>query len=281
MPVLTTTQFVHARDTLARCPEDIPVADWLYQRWFHQMSGQTCAYPGAGDYQVVCADSQPYQPGWTVVQNEISGQAAAVKVTDGTRQRVVAPPHVFAEDPTILVLQPGTKVCVNPIACAPNEGFFHLHSLGWQREGMPVHRKRLYFSIVPGSELAFVRQCLISASPVACWSMKILCEQSSCGRRDVAVMYLQENESLEESWMARLIEELGECLLSNPLPMTVELAPGVSLAPDLSSERSFGQIVCDALADAVPILDSQNDPDVQLDSLNQQLQDLLSSGFVA
>jgi len=238
-----------ARRLLAahRGPE--AAADLLYAGWYHATGTRMHSYPTQSAYLAVILDPARFEPGWTVTRAGLPGQAGAVEIARDGRRRIAAPPLVAPADDAALIFEVGTPVVAFPLEPAESGGFWHVASLVWQAAGPPEPRRRLYFALREGRERAFARHFTALADPAASWSLKLLTGICPAGRRDPAVAYLPATLSLETGWVADILAAAGPLVGDDPPPGTKPIAPGIASAPDRELARSFGQLLCETLAD--------------------------------
>lgn len=222
--------------------------EMLYAQWYHACDDRTRIYPPPGTYLAAILDPDRFEAGWTVSKTGLPGLAGCVEIASGSRVRAVAPPFVAPEPAQALVFETGMPVRVFPHAAAQSGGFWHVTSPVWESRGMPERRRRIYFGLADGAECDFASTFTFHADPTVAWSMKCLTGNSQAGRRDGAVAYLPVEASLESGWVAGLLASLTPYVEGDPPPGTRPVVPGISQAPDPEIGRSFGQVLCAALA---------------------------------
>lgn len=230
-------------------------ADELYRRWFHDEQTTTARWPSAARYLSAMIDADRFRAGWRVLEPASPGPRGHLVpylVVDGRgRRRLVAPPQIVPTDRGDLAPGPGAEVRVDPLATGLSAGFWHIWSTGWQ-DGAPDGIVRLYLLPRPSELPTLVARVASVAPPDERWSMKALTGLHHDGRRDRALLYLDPSTPRAEGWVAEVIA--AATAASDPcvvLPPLVEaLTPTVGLAIDPGGERSFGQVVCSAVASA-------------------------------
>jgi hypothetical protein len=223
-------------------------ATMLYRTWFHQETGRLLDWPQAGAYLAAVTRPEAFQDGWTVIDRG-AGAAGAVVAERAGRRRVVAPPQLLPADPRALHVTPGTRVRVHPLVGAESGGFWHLWSVGWQRRA-PRRYRRIYLHVEPPGALEVVTRIAAAAPADPGWAMKALCGSHTGGRRDGALLYLPWPTSLDTGWVAAVLRAVQPWCRPGLPPFVAPIAPGVGWAPDPGDGRSFGEAVCQAVADA-------------------------------
>ncbi|MDJ0825466.1 MAG: T3SS effector HopA1 family protein [Rhodobacter sp.] len=246
---MTPEELDAARLMLVGGAGEEPAEDLLYANWYHKSDAGPRRYPAGGAYLAAILDPGRFEAGWQVAQTGLPGQAGCVEVHRNGERRAVAPPLVVPEAQDALVFEPGASVCVFPLGAAESGGFWHVTSPAWEMQEAPEHRQRLYFGLAPGSEPAFARAFVDCADLKAAWSMKCLVGASSAGRCDGAVAYLPAELGLDTGWVADLIAAAAPLVAGASPPGTRVIAEGIAWAPDPETDRSFGQVICAALAD--------------------------------
>jgi hypothetical protein len=223
-------------------------ATTLYRVWFHRDTGLLLDWPQAGAYLVAVTRVDAFQGGWTVV-GPAAGSAGAVVAERGRRRRVVAPPQMLPVDPRVLHAVPGTELRVHPLVGAESGGFWHLWSAGWQRRP-PQRYRRIYLHLDPPGALDVVAQIAAAAPPDPVWAMKALCGSHTGGRRDGALMYLPWRTPLDTGWVATVLSAVQPWCRGDLPPFVEQIGRGVGWAPDPGGGRSFGEAVCQLVAQA-------------------------------
>lgn len=223
-------------------------ATTLYRVWFHQETGRLLDWPHAGAYLAAVTRPEAFQGGWTVI-GPVAGAAGAVVAERGGRRRVVAPPQMLPADPRALHVGPGTELRVHPLVGAESGGFWHLWSVGWQHRA-PRRYRRIYLRVEPSGALEVVARIAAAAPPDPVWAMKALCGSHTGGRRDGALMYLPWRTPLDSGWVAAVLRAVQPWCRADLPPFVDPLGRGAGWAPDPGDGRSFGEAVCQVVADA-------------------------------
>ena len=221
----------------------------LYRRWFHADTGVLQAWPGPAAYRTATLQAGKFENGWRVM-GPAPGRAGAVFVMRGGRERAVAPPEMTPADPRQLAPGPGALVKVHPLLGAESGGFWHVWSVGWQREA-PERYRRVYLPIAPSGAVEVVALLTAVAPTRSTWAMKVLCGVHDGGRRDGALLYVPAETSLNAGWVAAAVNGVRSWCVGELPPFVAPLGPqpGPGWAPDPGDGRSFGERVCEALAD--------------------------------
>jgi hypothetical protein len=224
-------------------------ADILYRRWFHREIGAHTVWPDAAAYRAATIDPARFEAGWSVVASG-HGQAGAVVVMRGGRERLVAPPAMTPDDPRDLAPARGSSVRVDPLASGEAGGFWHMWSAGWQAQ-VPQRFQRIYCCVEPRRALDAAARVAAGAPPRATWAMKALCGAHDAGRRDRVLLYLPFDTPLDSGWVARLLEEMRPACGQELPPFVEPMGTGLGWAPDPGGGRSFGQALSEAVVSAV------------------------------
>lgn len=238
------------RELLRDRATDMAAEDLLYARWYHRTGTAIHVMPPPGAYSAAVLWPERFEAGWTVRRTGVAGFAAAAEVERRDDRLIVAPPNLYPEAAGVLALQTGMAVRVNPLTGFLADGYWHLFSPSWRRDGAEQDRHRLYFSVRRGAELKFVRTFAKVADWHTKWSLKILCGPGLDGRCDTAVAYLPRALGTSSGWVAALIDRVAPLVAGEGPPLTLELRSGIHLAPEIETDRSFGQLLCAALIDA-------------------------------
>jgi len=223
-------------------------ATTLYCTWFHQETGRLLDWPQAGAYLAAVTRPEAFQDGWTVI-DRVTGAAGAVVAERDGRRRVVAPPQMLPADPRGLHPEPGTQLRVHPLVGAESGGFWHLWSAGWQRRA-PRRYRRIYLHLEPPGALEVVARIAAAAPADPVWATKALCGSHTGGRRDGALLYLPWRTPIDTGWVAAVLRAVQPWCREELPPFVDPIGPGVGWAPDPGDGRSFGEAVCQVVADA-------------------------------
>jgi hypothetical protein len=225
-----------------------PLADLLYQRWFHgAATNSVCIYPHAGAYRAAAVAEAGLEPGWTVTAILPDAAPGTISASRGAEHRLVQPPAYAPVAGSRLTVRSGDAVRVSPVVEALHGGFWHVWSSGW-RALLPEALRRLYFNVTPGAELGFVRTCVARAPDTESWALKILAGPHEEGRRDVAVFYFDRQADLDAAWVVALRAAVEPHLSPGTPPLAAPLAAGIAWADDPGGGVSFGQVRCRLLA---------------------------------
>ena len=222
----------------------------LYNRWFHEATGEAQVWPSAGGYRTAVFDASRFERGWRIVAT-VGTAPGACLVMRGGRERVVSPPEMIPEDPRALWLARGVAVRVPAVTCGESGGFWHLWSAGW-RDAAPERVERFYFRVRVHEAAALARRLLDAAPSRAVWCMKLLCGTHDAGRRDHALLYVPAGSREGAGWVASLLAGAADVCDGTLPPFVAPLAHGIGWARDPGGNRSFGQAVCAAVASAAP-----------------------------
>lgn len=274
---MTDTILLGALDLLrTHGPND--AENLLYSRWFHEEVAQERDYPRPEAYRAATLDSERFEPGWRVIA-ATAGAAGAVIAEKNGEQRFLAPPECAPERPGCLRFTPGELLLADPLAGTPHNGFWHLSPSAWRR-GPPARRQRLYFGVAPGDEVTFARLFAGRAPIERNWTFKILCGRHSAGRQDAAVLYLDENEAIEDGWVADLIAGAGPLLTGTVPKLTRPLAAGVGWARDPGDNLSYGQLLCKTLGEIAAREGMLADEAAWLDAARRKLAGIVPTGVI-
>ena len=218
----------------------------LYNQWFHDNSQPDRDFPSAAAYRAATLDRDRFEAGWRVIYPALDAAGAVVAEKDNVR-RMLAPPECAPEQPGCLRFAAGARLLADPLSGLLHNGFWHLSPPAW-RQRPPQRRQRLYFAVAPGHEIPFARAFVARAPLNRNWSVKMLCGRHSAGRRDAAVLYLDEGEPLDHGWVADLLADAGSSLTDAVPCLTRPLSAGVGWAPDPGDDVSYGQLLCRTLA---------------------------------
>jgi len=223
-----------------------PLASLLYDRWFHETTGERRRYPAPSAYRAMALAAQAFEPGWTI-EGPCPGAPGAARLRRGDTLRD-APPLPWAPVGAPRVApRPGQAALAATLRDGPQGGFWHLWSPVWP-DRSPRGLSRWYLQVASGSELAAAATLAAHAPAERAWAAKLLAGEHRAGRRDVAVFYAPVRSA---SWLAALFEALAPRLedRAGP-PFTEPLAPGIARADDPVGGMSFGQSRCALLAAA-------------------------------
>ncbi len=248
---------LRARAFLRRRPDADEAA--LYSEWYHDAEAGLRDYPAPSAYVAASLDPARFEGGWRVARPAPGAAGAVVAVRDGD-ERLVAPPDCAPETPADLAFRPGTALRVDRLAKGYRDGFWHVWSERWRRDGAPARLRRFYFVVAPGAEASFAAGLLAAAGGGdASWSMKCLSGRHAAGRRDRAVLYVAARERMGTGWLRDALAAGAPLCAGRPPPLTRIVADGVGQAPDPGDGTSFGQAVCRRL------LEAAREPGVLLD----------------
>lgn len=237
---------LRARAFLRRRP-DAGEAEF-YAEWYHEAEAGARDYPAPAAYLAASLDPARFEGGWTVARPAAGAAGAVIAARDGD-ERLVAPPDCAPETAGGLALGPGTPLRVDRLAKGYGDGFWHVWSAGWRRDGPPPRLRRFYFVVAPGAETEFAARVL-SVAGDAPWSMKFLSGPHAAGRRDRAVLYAGTRERLGAGWLREVVAAGAPLCSGRPPPLTRLVVEGVGQAPDPGDGTSFGQAVCRRLMEA-------------------------------
>lgn len=221
-------------------------ADALYNRWFHRHTGTTLNWPEAAAFRAITLNARAFEPGWQVVGEAGSGYASLWAMRGGHRRLLVSPEFAPC-DGSDLRPSAGTPLWAHPLACGESGGFWHLWSAGWQKHP-PRRMQRLYVQVRSEYALELARQVAQHARVRDVWALKILSGAHEAGRRDRAVVYLPADVELPSWWLQTLwafIQDAGDDDLP---PFVHRLSHGLGHALDPGGGRSWGQVLCAAVA---------------------------------
>lgn len=227
-----------------------PTADHLYRHWFHRETGRLVPWPVEAAYRAAILRTDRLESGWRVLQ-PAEGLAGAVLAMRGGRRRVVAPPEMTPAEPRCLSPDPGTMLRVDPLTSAESGGFWHVWSMGWQASA-PKTMQRVYMRVDRGHALELAIRITTIAPVRQCWTLKVQCGLHDSGRRDGAVLYLPAEAEIASGWVSNVVNASADLCQDDLPPFVVPLAPGIGHAIDPGGERSFGQVLCAAVASAAP-----------------------------
>jgi hypothetical protein len=223
-----------------------PDAALLYQRWFHEETGQVAGWPSRSAYHAAILDPRRFERGWMVVA-PVAGLAGGVMVQRGGRQRVVAPPEMLPENPHALAPGRGHTLRVDPVASGEADGFWHAWSAAWQVRP-PERYVRLYCRVSPARAPAWAARLVRVLPRRSAWAFKLLCGRHEAGRRDTALLYVPARTPLASGWLADAVAEAARLAEPGaPAPFLIPVETGVAWAPDPADGRSFGQALCDCV----------------------------------
>jgi len=227
-------------------PENDPMAQLLYERWFHAATGARRRYPEAYVYRAIALAARPFEPGW-MVESPLPGAARATRLRRDGRVRE-APPLAWAPaGATRIAPEPGAAALVAPLRDGPQGGFWHLWSPVWPARPARALR-RWYLQVAAGGEIAVVATLAAHAPAERASAAKLLSGDHLAGRRDTAVFYAPIEG---EAWLAALFESISPHLCNDPPPpFTAPVRPGLARAEDPGGGLSFGQHRCRLLAAA-------------------------------
>lgn len=251
-------------------PEDV-IEDDLYQNWFHAGLKEKVTYPHSADYDACLCQALEYDKGWIVERSRLPGLAGAVQVRKGDCTRYVAPPFVAPSRSDSFSFERGDEVYVCPLEAQEISGFWHVFSSKWIANGIPEKRQRLYFNVKSGLERKFVNVFCSKAEHGDSWSLKILCGQSEGPRQDIAVAYLPRDLSTQDGWLGELLSAITALVDGVGPPLTKQLHNGIHWAPDISSKKSFGQVLCRTLMTVADQNSSLDNMDVWLSKSREAL----------
>jgi hypothetical protein len=221
------------------------LSDHFYNHWFHTLAADTFQqYPSPGQFAAATALAHLFHPGWTLKALELNGiRAENLTATEA----LLAMGDVAPAEPS-KSLRPGVALRVLDRTTQNSNGFWHLWSAGWRVQA-PELIERLYLSIAPDAELIIAKVLVENAPVEGIWYAKFLTGLHPTGRRDPALLYLPSGYCTMP-WVESFLTAAAPYLLPSRIRLTTTYAPGVSFAYDPGSERSFGQMICDALAAA-------------------------------
>lgn len=249
----------------------------LYAEWYHDSEAGPRDYPAPAAYMAASLDPARFEAGWRVARRAPGAAGAVVATRDGD-ERLVAPPDCAPETFGDLALRPGAALRVDRLAKGYRDGFWHVWSAGWRRDGAPARLRRFYFVMAPGAETVFAARVLAAAAGDAAWSMKFLSGRHAAGRRDRAVLYVATRERLGAGWLRDAVAAGAPLCAGRPPPLTRIVADGVGQAPDPGDGASFGQAVCRCLLDAAREPDALRDEARWLAAAVARLGALLPAG---
>ena len=224
----------------------------LYNRWFHETTGQMLVWPSAGAYRAAILHHDRYESGWRVIST--AAAPGACVVMRGGRQRVVAPPELIPEAARDLLPARGSAVRVHPLTSSESGGFWHLWSAGWQAAA-PERMERIYIRVDERRPLDLASR-IASASPArSTWAMKALCGVHDAGRRDRALLYVPQGSDIGAGWIAKVVGAIEESCDEGLPPFVQPIGRGVGWAPDPGGGQSFGQAVCAAVSSASALVE--------------------------
>lgn len=225
-------------------------AERLYATWYHAPDGSTFEYPTEVAYRASTLDPARFENGWRVgeLARVVPAAVIAEQMADRSGEvlevRWLAPYDYILIDTTRLTIEPGIAVRVDPLVSSTADGYWHLWSPCWRREGPPTPLQRVYLTVTPGRERDFAA-CLVKiASLEERWYAKFLTGTHPRGRCDPAVLYLAVDRDLTSGWPVALFEDTARLREDRLPPLTRPLHLGVGQALDPDDRTSFGQAVC-------------------------------------
>lgn len=231
-------------------------ADELYSSWYQGGGDGTIqAYPSSPAYVAATADPARFVGGWTVDHTD-AGAPGALLVHGETPadQRVALPPAYLPADGAHLAPAPGDRVRIDPIVTNESDGFWHLWSDRWRREGAPPRLRRVYLAARRGNETAIAARLMEHAPVGDLWCAKCACGPHGGLRRDAIVIYLPADAATPAwhelpAWVWRVVKATATLRAEDPPPLTGWIARGAGAAADPGGDQSFGQAVCARLAE--------------------------------
>lgn len=226
-------------------------AAWLYRCWFHAapLADDTqvpAQWPSRAAYRAAALAAVPLESGWSV---EGPGREGQVRIChDDGRSGEAALINIVLDNPLATPL-PGARLQRRRWIERDVGGFWHLWSEAWV-ETVPEQISRLYLPLAPGAMLRAATVLVAAMPPDATWAMKLLSGPHQPGRRDAGVIYLPK-EGLSADFLPRLMAELKPMLTGPRLRLTRGWQGGW-VADDPGDGRSFGEALCQTLAELAP-----------------------------
>jgi hypothetical protein len=229
-------------------------ADGLYGGWYQGGDGTPLSYPSSPAYVAATANPVRFVGGWTVDHTDAGAPGALlVHGSAPSDQRVALPPAYIPAAGAHLAPLPGDPVLIDPLVTNESDGFWHVWSDRWRREGAPPRLRRVYLSARRGRETSIAAALFEHAPADDLWCAKCASGPHGGVRRDAIVIYLPKDgpapawQNLPD-WVWRLVRATARLRDDDPPPLTGWIARGAGAAADPGGDESFGQAVCARLA---------------------------------